>query len=91
MMGKIKIGIYCYLIADILIKVFQKCLLNGPQTYNFLSKHLVCLQKNIQKSIRQKLLGIKLKVCKIVHNIGPYKIIIGKMKIGLTAVSLQVF
>ena len=30
LMGKVKTGIYCYLIVEILIKVFQKCLLSGP-------------------------------------------------------------
>ena len=29
-MGKMKIGIYCYLIADILTKVFLKYLVCGP-------------------------------------------------------------
>ena len=29
-MGKMKIAIYCYLIADISAKKFQKCLLSGP-------------------------------------------------------------
>ena len=29
-MGKVKIEIYCHLIADILTKVLQKCLLSGP-------------------------------------------------------------
>ena len=40
-MGKVKIGIYCYLTADILTKVFQKYLLNGPlPNIYFLSKLL---------------------------------------------------
>ena len=29
-MGKVKIGLYCYLIADILTKVLQSCSLNSP-------------------------------------------------------------
>ena len=29
-MGKVKIGIYCYLITDILTNVLQKCSLSGP-------------------------------------------------------------
>ena len=28
--GKVKIGIYCFFIADILTNVFQNCLLSGP-------------------------------------------------------------
>ena len=43
-MGKKKIGIYCYFIADILMKVIQKCLLSDPLPNNqiiyFLSKTL---------------------------------------------------
>ena len=33
-MGKMKIGIYCYLIADIMTEAFQKCLLSGPLPHN---------------------------------------------------------
>ena len=47
-MGKVKIEIYCYLIADILTKVLQKCswsslifLLCKP--YEFLSKSLILI------------------------------------------------
>ena len=29
-MGKVEIGIYCYLTADILTKVLQKCFLSIP-------------------------------------------------------------
>ena len=29
-MGKVEIGIYCYLTADILTKVLQKCSLSSP-------------------------------------------------------------
>ena len=29
-MGKLKIGLYCYLTADILTKVLQKCSLSSP-------------------------------------------------------------
>ena len=40
-MGKVKTGIYYYLIADILTNVFQKYLLNGPlPNIYFLSKPL---------------------------------------------------
>ena len=39
MMGKVKIVIYCYRIADILTNIVQKCLLTGPlPKINFLSK-----------------------------------------------------
>ena len=38
-MGKMKIGIYCYLIADILTKLLQKCPLSGPlQNISFLAR-----------------------------------------------------
>ena len=40
-MGKMKIGIYCYLTADTLIKNFQECWLSGPlPNIYFLSKPL---------------------------------------------------
>ena len=67
-MGKMKIGIYCYFIADILTKDFMKCLMSGslPNIY-FLSKPLNLIgchgnqkaefAKNIQKSTPQKLYG----------------------------------
>ena len=29
-MGKVKVGLYFYLIVDILTKVFQKCCFNSP-------------------------------------------------------------
>ena len=55
-MGKMKTDIYCYFIADILTKVFLKCLLSGPlPNIYFLSKPLnsrIKLQTNIQKSTR---------------------------------------
>ena len=69
-MGKVKIKIYCYLIEDILTKVLQKCLLNGPpptyQAYHWspnLSIWLVAMEtgrlnlqkKNVKKSTTQKL------------------------------------
>ena len=38
-MGIVKIEIYCYLIADILTKVLQKCMLSDPPpSISFLSK-----------------------------------------------------
>ena len=57
--GKMKIGINCYLVADILAKVFQKCLISSPlaniifvQTAEFdwlpwQSKGLICGEKII--------------------------------------------
>ena len=40
-LGKMKIGIYCYLTADILTNVLQKCFLSGPPlNISFLSKPL---------------------------------------------------
>ena len=67
-MAKVIIEIYCYLIADILTKVLQKCLLSGPlPNIYFLSKPLNLIgchgnqkaqfAKNIQKSTPQKLHG----------------------------------
>ena len=72
-MGKVKIEIYWYLIADILTKVLQKCLLSGP-AYHFspnLSIWLVAtaterfnLRKNINKSTPQKLSWDKAEILK---------------------------
>ena len=43
-MGKVKIEIYCYLIADILTKVLQKCSWSSPlQTIWILSKLLILI------------------------------------------------
>ena len=43
-MGKMKIGIYFYLVADILAKAFQKCLLSSPlPNVSFLSKPLILI------------------------------------------------
>ena len=64
-MGKVKIEIYCFLIADILTKVLQKCLLSGPhRNMYFLSKPLNLIDshgnlkakfiKHIQKSTGDK-------------------------------------
>ena len=62
-MGKVKFGIYCYLIADILTKLFQKYLLSCPLTNrSFLSKQLkfigcYCNQKakSLKKYLNQLL------------------------------------
>ena len=65
-MGKMKIGMYCCFIADILMKAFKKCLLSGPLPNIYFLSNLLnligChgnqkdnLQKNIQKSTPQKL------------------------------------
>ena len=39
-MGKVKVGLYFYLIADIFTKVFQKCFLSSPLNIRILSKPL---------------------------------------------------
>ena len=67
-MGKVRIGIYCYLIAEILTTVFQKCLLSGPlPDIYFFTKPLNLIEyqgnqkakfpKNIKKSTPQKPYG----------------------------------
>ena len=65
-MRKVKICLYCYVKADILTKVLQKCLLSSPlPNKSFLSKSLNLVgcyanrkakfeKKNIQKSSPQK-------------------------------------
>ena len=47
-MGKMKIDIYCYLVADILQKFFQKCLLSSPLA------NIYFLSKLLKKSSPQK-------------------------------------
>ena len=85
-MRKLKIGIYCYLMVDILTKVLQKCSLSSPLP-NIFSFVLICefdwlpgchgngkarFAKQIFKNhpLRR---GIKLKHCRNVHNISLYK------------------
>ena len=82
-----KIGIYCYLIADILTKVLQKCSLSGPlPTIWILSKslNLIGWHGNRNTKFSQKyskiflefleaIRGMKLKLCRNVYNISPYE------------------
>ena len=85
-MGKVKIGFYCYVTADILTtKILQKCSLSNPlPNISFLSKPLNLIgchgnqkakfEKKYKKIIYSEAIrGIKLKVCRDVHNISLYK------------------
>ena len=72
-----KIGIHCYLTADILTKVLQKCVFSGPiQNIPFCCYHLISLvtmatkRQTLQKKINssEAVWGIKLKPCRIVSN-----------------------
>ena len=83
-MGKVEIGIYCYLTADILIKVLQKCSLSSPlPTVWILSKLLnligchgnqkVKFAKKYSKIFSEEARGMNLKLCRNVHNISLYK------------------
>ena len=67
-MGKMKIGIYCSVIVDILTTLLQKCSLIGPlPSISFCCNLLIwlvtmatkmqTLRKNIEKSTPQKLCG----------------------------------
>ena len=81
-MGKVEIGIYCYLTADTLTK---KCSLSSPlPTIWILSKRLnlfgcygnqkAKFAKKYSKTISsESLRGLKLKLCRNVHNISLYK------------------
>ena len=71
-MGKVKIGIYCYLTADILTKVFQKCLIgcHGNQNGNQRDKFAKTYSKIISS---EAIRGMKLKLCRNVHNISLHK------------------
>ena len=84
-MGKAKIGLYCYLTADILTNVLQKCSLSSPLlNISFLSNplNLICCHGNQKaKFAKEKfkiisseaLKGMKLKLCRTVHNICLHK------------------
>ena len=81
-----KFGIYCYVTAGILTNILQKCFLSSPLTnISFLSKPLnligyhgnrtANLAKNKNKKIisSEAIRGIKLKLCRNLHNINRYK------------------
>ena len=84
-MGKMKIGFYCYLITDILIKRLQKCSLSNPLWSIWILSKLLNLigchgnqrakfMKKYKKNISSEVLtGMKLKLCRNVHNISLYK------------------
>ena len=85
-MGKVKVGLYCYLIADILTKVLQRCSLNSPlPNIQILSKGLNLIgchdiqkdklpkKKNRKIISSEAIRGMKLKLCRIIHDISLYK------------------
>ena len=79
LMGKMKIGIYCYFIADILRSSFRTfCWVDHYQTYTFypnLSIWLVVMatkRLNLWKIFKNQL-WIKLNLCRNVHSISLYK------------------
>ena len=88
MIRKMKIGIYCNFIADILKKVFWKCLLSSPvPNIYFLSKLLYLIgchgnqkaqfAKNIKKiNFSEAIWRMNVKLCRNVHSISFYKIIV---------------
>ena len=81
--GKVRIGIYCYFTADILIKVLQKCSLFSPlPNVSFWSEHLNLIgcqinqkvkftKKNILKNLIRSCKGDKL--CRIAYSTSLYK------------------
>ena len=84
-MGKVKAGLYCYLIADISTKVIQRCSLSSPlPNIWMLSKPLNLIgchgnrkdifAKKYSKIISSETIrGMELKLCRNVHNISLYK------------------
>ena len=84
-MEKMNIGIYCYLISDILTKLLQKCSFSGPlsnHTFLLLPLTLIgyhgnrkakCAKTIIRNQLSRSYGGIKLKLCKIFSNISLYK------------------
>ena len=87
-MGKLKVCLYCYLTADILTKVLQKCSLSSPLPNIWIlfkplyligshGKARLNLRNNIKKIISSEVIrGIKLKFCRNVHNISLFKNIV---------------
>ena len=87
-MGKVKIEIYCHLIADILTKVLHKCLLSSPLSKipffcSYLLIWLVTMAtnrqncKNISKNqLLRSCMGDIGELCSIVSNISLYKKIV---------------
>ena len=83
---KVKVGLYCYLIADILTKVLQKCSLNSPlPNIWILSKPLKLIgchdnrkykfSKKYSKIISSEVIrGIKLKLFRIFITLASTKI-----------------
>ena len=71
-MGKMKIGIYCYLIADISTKVLQKCSFSLLNIFVQTSKFE---RVNFRKEIKNPtpIREIKLKLCRNVQSINCYK------------------
>ena len=84
-MEKVKIEIYCYLIADTSTKVLQKCSLSSPLPNIWILSKLLNLigchgnqkdkfAKKYSKIISPKAIrGMKLKLHRNVHNISLYK------------------
>ena len=84
-MRKMKICIYCYLVADILANVFQKCLLSSPlPNIQFLSKTLTLIgshgnrkAKFVKKKLKKKIISSEaisgMKLCRNIHNSSLYK------------------
>ena len=85
-MGKVKVGIYCYLTADVLTEVLQKWPLSSPlpdililsKPLNLIGSHgsrkaKFAKKKNKKIISSEAIRGIKLKLCRKVHNISLYK------------------
>ena len=71
-MGKVKIGLNCYLTADILTTVLQKCSMSSfLPNISFLSTSLNLVVKFAKRKIEKHLLrshkGTKLKLCRTLH------------------------
>ena len=91
-MGKMKIGIYWYFTADILIKVFQKYFLSGPlpniyfffKPLNLIGCHgnqKAKFLKNIyihnsKNQFPRSYIGVKLNLCRSPRTFSHYKIVV---------------
>ena len=76
-MGKVEIDIYCYFTVNILTKVLQNCSLSRPLWIIWILSKLIWkakFAKKYKKIISSVVIrGMKLKLCRNVHNISLYK------------------
>ena len=98
-MGKVKIEIYCCIIADILTNVLQKCLMScPPQSISFETKPLNLIGCHVNRNAKfaeknpnssEAIRGIKLKLYRIVCNISLYENIVFYCRCLSTLIAME--